>query len=137
MYESIPAKMARLLVVTPNDCQRRYSTSKLHKNKAWWFDCQKRKPETAPTDGASGGGDRANILSIIAKCHDGHQALLLAEEAKIQSSVRAWAEEFLAVFREKELKRNRTRYRIGSLTLTVSLVQLRKSRPSLSRWFYT
>ena len=43
--------------------------------------------------------DESNILSIIAKCHDGHQALLLNEEAKIQTSVKEWAEEFLAAFR--------------------------------------
>ena len=53
--------------------------------------------------------EESNILSIIAKCHDGHQALLLNEEAKIQTSVKEWAEEFLAAFRERELKRNRTR----------------------------
>ena len=53
--------------------------------------------------------EEANILSVIAKCHDGHQELLLAEEAKIQASVKSWASNFLFDFRNKERARNRTR----------------------------
>ena len=53
--------------------------------------------------------EEVNILSVIAKCHDGHQALLLAEEAKIQASVKDWASNFLFDFRSKERARNRTR----------------------------
>lgn len=53
--------------------------------------------------------EEANILSVIAKCHDGHQELLLAEEAKIQASVKDWASDFLFEFRSKERARNRTR----------------------------
>ena len=53
--------------------------------------------------------EEANILSVIAKCHDGHQELLLAEEAKIQASVKDWASNFLSEFRSKERARNRTR----------------------------
>ena len=53
--------------------------------------------------------DESNILSLIAKCHDGHQTLLLQEEAKIQASVKNWAEEFLEAFRNQERIRNRTR----------------------------
>ena len=53
--------------------------------------------------------EEANILSVIAKCHDGHQELLLTEEAKIQASVKDWASDFLFEFRSKERARNRTR----------------------------
>ena len=53
--------------------------------------------------------EEANILSVIAKCHDGHQELLLAEEVKIQASVKAWASNFLIEFRNKERARSRTR----------------------------
>ena len=40
-----------------------------------------------------------SLLSLTAKCHDGHQGLLLQEEEKLHDSVREWASEYLADFR--------------------------------------
>ena len=49
------------------------------------------------------------LLSLTAKCHDGHQDLLLQEEQKLHDSVHEWASEYLDTFRQKEQERNRTR----------------------------
>jgi Skp family chaperone for outer membrane proteins len=53
--------------------------------------------------------NRDSLLSLVAKCHDGHQELLLAEEQKLQDSVHEWASEYLTNFRHNERERNRTR----------------------------
>ena len=53
--------------------------------------------------------DCDSLLSLMAKCHDGHQALLLQEEEKLHNSVHEWATDYLDTFRQKERERNRTR----------------------------
>ena len=40
-----------------------------------------------------------SLLSLTAKCHDGHQGLLLQEEEKLHDSVHEWASEYLSSFR--------------------------------------
>ena len=50
-----------------------------------------------------------SLLSLVAKCHDGHQDLLLQEEEKLHNSVHEWASEYLDDFRKSERERNRTR----------------------------
>ena len=50
-----------------------------------------------------------SLLSLVAKCHDGHQNLLLQEEEKLHNSVHEWASEYLDTFRKHERERNRTR----------------------------
>ena len=50
-----------------------------------------------------------SLLSLVAKCHDGHQNLLLQEEGKLQNAVHEWASEYLDTFRKRERERNRTR----------------------------
>ena len=36
-----------------------------------------------------------SLLSLMAKCHDGHQTLLLQEEEKLHHSVHEWATDYL------------------------------------------
>ena len=60
-------------------------------------------------EGSEEASEDVKILALIAKCHDGHQSLLLTEEEKLQESVERWREDFLNKFRKKERKRNRNR----------------------------
>ncbi len=53
--------------------------------------------------------ETTKVSSLIALCHDGHQELLLAEEAKLQGATAKWKEDFLRRFRKRERKRNRDR----------------------------
>ena len=50
-----------------------------------------------------------SLLTLVAKCHDGHQNLLLEEEQCLHDQVHEWAREYLETFRNKERERNRTR----------------------------
>ena len=49
------------------------------------------------------------VSSVVARCHDGHQELLLEEEEKLRTDLEKWKDQFLHRFRRKERKRNRNR----------------------------
>ena len=68
--------------------------------------------EEKPFSSSSSNGndiDGLKVSSLVARCHDAHQNLLLEEEEKLQQAISKWKEEFLARFRKRERKRNRNR----------------------------